>query len=173
MARVDSSVLDLAGLPQIPGAIFERAHGLVSDSLLELWSVPCRPVSIKFIPLSSTRAILQQSFSPARIRLRSRLHRALIAEFCPIGALEQDIVADIARLTWRQQNLATFRIAEPAKERHQKIQYDKVPGTPLLLLDDIDPAAAREGYRAAEKQARQELGDIYQSISANPRQSRV
>ena len=92
------------------------------------------------------------------------LHRALIAEFAPIGALEEDIVADIARLTWRKQNLQTFRIAELAKERHQKIQYEKVPGTPLLLLDDIDPAAAREGYRAAEKQARQELGGIYQLI---------
>jgi len=136
----------------------------VSDSLRELSSVPCRPVSIKFIPITSTRAILQQSFSPARIRQRSRLHRALIAEFSPIGALEQNIVADIARLTWRKQNLATFRIAELAKERHQKIQYEKAPGTLLLLLDDIDPAAAREGYRAAEKQARQELGGIYQLI---------
>jgi len=88
----------------------------------------------------------------------------LIAEFSPTGALEQNIVADIARLTWRKQNLATFRIAELAKERHQKIQYEKAPGTLLLLLDDIDPAAAREGYRAAEKQARQELGGIYQLI---------
>src|SRR6516162_66098 len=40
------------------------------------------------------------------------LHRALIAEFIPVGALEEDIVADIARLTWRKLNLATFRIAE-------------------------------------------------------------
>ena len=31
MARGDSSVLDLAGWPQIPGAIFERAHGNVVD----------------------------------------------------------------------------------------------------------------------------------------------
>jgi hypothetical protein len=92
------------------------------------------------------------------------LHRALIAEFTPVGALEEDIVADIARLTWRKQNLATFRIAKLAKERHQKIQNEKVPGVPLLMLDAIDPAAAREGYRAAEEQARQELGDIYKLI---------
>jgi hypothetical protein len=93
------------------------------------------------------------------------LHRALIAEFTPVGALEEDIVADLARLTWRKQNLATFRIAELAKERRQKIQYEKVPDVPLLLFDDdIDPAEAREGYRAAEEQARQELGDIYKLI---------
>ena len=50
-----------------------------------------------------------------------KLHRALIAEFSPVGALEEDIVADIARLTWRKQNLATFRVAELANARHQKI----------------------------------------------------
>ena len=96
------------------------------------------------------------------------LHRALIAEFIPVGALEEDIVADIARLTWRKQNLQTFRIAELAKERHQKIRSEKVPGADLLPFivfdDDIGSAVAREGYRAAEKQARQELGDIYQLI---------
>jgi hypothetical protein len=92
------------------------------------------------------------------------LHRALIAEFTPVGALEEDIVADIARLTWRKQNLATFRIAELAKKRQQTLQYEKVPGVPLILFDDIDPAVAREGYRAAEEQARQELGDIYKLI---------
>jgi len=92
------------------------------------------------------------------------LHRALIAEFTPVGALEEDIIADLARLIWRKQNLATFRIAELAKERQQAIEYEKVPGVPFVLLDDPDPAVAREGYRAAEEQARQELGDIYQLI---------
>jgi hypothetical protein len=93
-----------------------------------------------------------------------KLRRDLIAEFNPLGPLEEDIVADIARLTWRKQNLATFRIAELAKKRHQKIQYEKVPGVPLLSFGDIDPAVEREGYRAAEEQVRQELGDIYKLI---------
>jgi hypothetical protein len=95
------------------------------------------------------------------------LHRALIAEFTPVGALEEDIIADLARLIWRKQNLATFRIAALAKERHQTIQYEKIPSVPLFFDDDdddIDPAVEREGYRAAEEQARQELGDIYQLI---------
>ena len=33
-----------------------------------------------------------------------------------------------------------------------------------LIFDDFDPAVEREGYRAAEEQARQELGDIYKLI---------
>jgi len=100
------------------------------------------------------------------------LHRALIAEFIPVGALEEDIVADIARLTWRKQNLATFRIGGLAKERHRKIVYEKVLRVDYDFSDndfqidhyDIDPAQRRKRYRAAEEQARQELGDIYQLI---------
>jgi hypothetical protein len=98
-----------------------------------------------------------------------KLHRALIAEFTPNGALEEDIVADIARLTWRKQNLSTFRIAELAERRRQTIIYEKVPPSSfdVSLIDsatDVDPAVAREGYRAAEAQAKQELGEIYKLI---------
>jgi hypothetical protein len=97
-----------------------------------------------------------------------KLHRALIAEFTPNGALEEDIVADIARLTWRKRNLATFRIAELAECRRQKIIHEKVPAGPfdgpLIGFTDVDRAVAREGCRAAEEQARQELGDIYKLI---------
>ena len=93
-----------------------------------------------------------------------KVHQALIAEFAPVGALEEEIVADIARLTWRKQNLATFRIAQLAQERREKIVYEKVPRVDYDFSDGIDPAERREGYRAAEEQARQELGDIYQLI---------
>ena len=40
-----------------------------------------------------------------------KLHRDLIAEIIPQGVLEDDIVADMARLMWRKQNLATNRLA--------------------------------------------------------------
>ena len=88
-----------------------------------------------------------------------KLNQELINEFTPVGALEKDIVADLARLTWRKQNLATFRIAELARRRLNQINSEKVPD-PLPLLNDIEKA----GYRAAEEQARQELGDIYKLI---------
>src|SRR5262249_1169441 len=78
-----------------------------------------------------------------------KLNRAVIAEFSPVGALEEDIIADIAHLTWRKQNLPIFRIAEQANARHQKIISEKVPSDGPSLLSFTDPAVAREGYRAA------------------------
>jgi hypothetical protein len=95
-----------------------------------------------------------------------KLHQKFIDEFTPVGALEEDIVADLFRLTWRKQNLPTFRIAELALRRLNQIKREKVPAPPLLLplFDDIDPAEREAGYRAAEEQARQELGDIYKLI---------
>jgi hypothetical protein len=93
-----------------------------------------------------------------------KLHRAEIAEYSPVGAHEEDIVADIARLRWRKQNLATFRIAELANAHHQKIISENVPSDELHPLSFTDPAAVREGYRAAEEQARQELGDVYKLV---------
>jgi hypothetical protein len=37
-----------------------------------------------------------------------KLHRDLIAELTPSGTLEHDIVATVAHLVWRKQNLGTF-----------------------------------------------------------------
>jgi hypothetical protein len=65
-----------------------------------------------------------------------KLHRALIDEFAPVGALEEDLVADMARLTWRKQNLATFRTAELAKERRGQIIREKLPEPDYYFSDD-------------------------------------
>lgn len=95
-----------------------------------------------------------------------KLHRDLIAEFTPNGALEEDIVADLARLTWRKRNLTIFRIAELAKRRREQINCEKVPlpESELDLLASINTPEQQEGYRAAEEQARRELGDTYKLI---------
>jgi hypothetical protein len=96
-----------------------------------------------------------------------KLHRALIHEFAPVGTLEEEIVADMARLTWRKQNLATFRIAQLAQKRHHEINSEKVPTLDLFAHDEDYLAlqqARREGYRAAKEQAQQELGDTYELI---------
>jgi hypothetical protein len=93
-----------------------------------------------------------------------KLHRALMAEFNPEGALEEDIVANLARLIWRKQNLATFRIAELAKVRREKIEDETAPHLEFRIPGDIDPDKKREGRQAADEQARQELGDIHQLI---------
>jgi hypothetical protein len=44
-----------------------------------------------------------------------------IAELAPHGALEHDIVANLSRLIWRKQNLATLRIAELARSQTKEL----------------------------------------------------
>ena len=53
-----------------------------------------------------------------------KLHDGLIAEFAPVGPLEEDVVATMARLTWRKKNLATYRLAELAKKHYSKIRAE-------------------------------------------------
>src|SRR5262249_38010054 len=82
-----------------------------------------------------------------------KLNRALIDEFAPVGPLEEEIIADMARLTWRKQNLATFRIAELAQRRHAQINREKFPDSDFYFSDDLDPAERKERYRAPKEQA--------------------
>jgi hypothetical protein len=98
-----------------------------------------------------------------------KLHRDLIAELVPNGVLEDDIVATIAHLLWRKQNLATFRIAELARSRRNRIFYGILPeAEPIFPLMDsgfskeIDPAERAEASRAADDQARRELGEAFE-----------
>ena len=39
-----------------------------------------------------------------------KLHKGLIVEFAPVGPLEEDTVASMARLIWRKQNLSTYKL---------------------------------------------------------------
>jgi hypothetical protein len=93
-----------------------------------------------------------------------KLYRALVSEFNPFGALEDDIVADLARLVWRKQNLAIFRTAELAGARRGQIEDETVPPVQFRIPGDIDLDQKEEARRAADEQARQELGDIHQLI---------
>jgi hypothetical protein len=98
-----------------------------------------------------------------------KLHQGLIAEFAPVGALEEDIVADMARLIWRKQNLATFRIATLARKHYDELYREKVPPINSFADEDGDSdedraeeEAREEAYRAADEQARQEIGESYE-----------
>jgi hypothetical protein len=66
-----------------------------------------------------------------------RLYQDLIADLRPDGPLENDIVASIARLYWRKQNLDTFRIAESARNRFQPLDQRKRPRRCVPLLSMI------------------------------------
>jgi len=96
-----------------------------------------------------------------------KLHQSLIAELAPVGALEDDIVATMARFVWRKQNLATFRIAELARNLCSAIRSEKLPDTLFSMLslgEPMDPAKREAAIRAAEDEARKELGDIYELV---------
>jgi hypothetical protein len=86
------------------------------------------------------------------------LHRRLIAELAPNGALEEDIVATIARYVWRKGHLATFRNAQLAQERFSAIEAEK-----HLARDD---RPALDIAKAAADKVRQELGNTYDSLKA-------
>jgi hypothetical protein len=111
-----------------------------------------------------------------------KLRRDLIANFTADGALEGDIVADLAGRLWRKQNRATFRAAEVARQHYDAIvsrEFDKLCASDLTEEDK----EAREWYgmteetelrrkamlaehekaiRAADDIARNELGDMYE-----------
>src|SRR5439155_25594832 len=92
-----------------------------------------------------------------------KLHRDLIAELSPNGALEEDAVASIARLVWRKQNLQTLRIAERARGHSLKIRNEKLNAEVMrALIEDYDEL--QEEKRAGEDQAREEFGESYKLV---------
>jgi len=101
----------------------------------------------------------------------NKLHNELISEFTPVGPLEDDIVHTIARLTWRKQNLSTYRVATRASNRYSSIMEQSRPkiefkGTRELFgfRDTRDPNEVRAAREAAFVQARKELGVAWELI---------
>jgi hypothetical protein len=106
-----------------------------------------------------------------------KLHKDLISQYAPVGPLEDDKVATIARTLWRKQNPQPFRVREYAVGRLAAIRREK-GATPHEITfpnywgDDIrdlvddprDPEELQAAYRAAEEQARKELGSAYKLI---------
>jgi len=95
-----------------------------------------------------------------------KLHRKLIAEWTPNGALEDDIIATMAGVLWRKQNLATLQIAELARNRSERIRKENAVALEYSLLrpHDDEPAKRKEAVEAAEDQVREELGDTYRLV---------
>jgi hypothetical protein len=93
-----------------------------------------------------------------------KLHQDLIADLSPEGALENDIVANIARLVWRKQNLETLRIAEFARAHYEQIMK-RIPKDamkfellPTVTIQKVDPAVQEAAVEAAVWQVKKELG---------------
>ena len=96
-----------------------------------------------------------------------KLHRNLISQHAPSGVLEDDIVADLARLVWRKQNLRTLHIAERAQSRWSATWTLGRPGfdlPPLFQVSEEDQEKAKEEMRVAQDQVRKELGDTFELV---------
>ena len=115
-----------------------------------------------------------------------KLRRDLIANFTADGALEGDIVEDLAGRLWRKQNRATFRAAEVARQHYNAIvsrEFDKLRASGLTEEEEYGNKEVLEWYgiteekelrrkamlaerekaiRAADDIARNELGDMYE-----------
>jgi hypothetical protein len=95
-----------------------------------------------------------------------KLHNKLIVEFAPAGPFEEDIVANLARLLWRKQNLGTYRLADLVKQRISEIHDELVPQIDYdfssLIPDTRDPEKVKIATKAADQQAQKELGQFYE-----------
>jgi hypothetical protein len=122
------------------------------------------PPALKHAAYSTT------SLLPGESRAEfEKLHKDLIVEFRPEGALEKDIVSTMARLLWRKQNLSILRKAELAKERSSSIRSKYVKPSLLGFLDQFKDVNQDEAYEAANEtanaEALKELGtDAYQLV---------
>jgi hypothetical protein len=92
-----------------------------------------------------------------------KLHGRFVAEYAPAGPSEEDIVATMAILIWRKQNLSTYRLAEWAEEQRSAIRAKYGPrfdfetfslGKDLRSADQI-----RADTKAAEEEIENVLGD--------------
>jgi len=85
----------------------------------------------------------------------AKMHRELVTEWAPNGALEGDIVATLARALWRKNKLAQDRMAQIHNAMVPCIGEDAPSDQSKFERTFI------EKCRAAEQQARKELGEQY------------
>jgi hypothetical protein len=97
----------------------------------------------------------------------------LIAELSPKGVLEEDIVAEMAHLVWRKQNLVTLARAERARHRGGRIRTQRavdalverteagLPSPPTHSFE-LSPSEREARAQATEELVRQELGADYE-----------
>jgi hypothetical protein len=92
-----------------------------------------------------------------------RLHRGIVAELCPDGAMEHEIVRSITQLLWRAQNLETLRKVELVKQRYQGIRSQYLPSNDVSYRYS-EPPRREGGLPAAEDHAREALGENYELV---------
>ena len=85
-----------------------------------------------------------------------KLHKDLISELVPNGALADDIVATITRIVWRKRNLPTFRIVEVARFKYEVVMRREF----ARMLPEQTPPREFQGGDYSEADA-EKLNAIY------------
>jgi len=96
------------------------------------------------------------------------LYQDLLSEFCPDGPLEHDIVAELARLLWRKQNIPIYRKAEIARQCCDLSASEERPRSYSEWSVDIEEVIAAQcagAVRASESRARKKLGEDYELVA--------
>lgn len=96
-----------------------------------------------------------------------RLYDGIVAEFAPVGPVEEDIVKELADNVWRKQNLRIFRVAKLARYQYDAF-FDHCRPKPLPMLmpawgveeDTRSPEQIRALEEAAKQRAREELSEV-------------
>jgi hypothetical protein len=96
-----------------------------------------------------------------------KLYQNLIAELRPDGPLEDDVVAQLACLLWRKQNLSIYRKAEIARRRcNVSVEPRDAYSERAPEKEEIVAAECSAAVQAREQRARKELGDAYELVAA-------
>jgi hypothetical protein len=91
--------------------------------------------------------------------------RDILSEYAPVGRSEEFIVAEMARLMWRRQNLSTYHLAKQAGYRRSSIYSKLAPPNEYDLSyllgakpETRSPEELRMLRKEADEQASTELG---------------
>jgi hypothetical protein len=93
-----------------------------------------------------------------------KLYDDLVVEFTLQGPAEEDLGRTMAHILWRKQNVTIYNVAKKVNRRYSQIlEKSQPPYFPLLGLDrhpdERTPEEIRAATEAAEKEAREELGE--------------
>jgi hypothetical protein len=95
-----------------------------------------------------------------------KLYDDLVVEFNLQGPAEEDLGRTMAHILWRKQNVTIYNVAKKVKRRYSQILETSRPPLmdfPLLSFDrhpdERTPEEIRAATEAAEKEAREELGE--------------
>jgi hypothetical protein len=100
-----------------------------------------------------------------------KLHRDLIDEYHPEGRSEEMIIAKLAHLMWRSENLAIYRFAEHARDLHSSIYSKLHPPSkwemPLMIQPEVEtrsPEELKTLRKEADQQVQRELGPALELV---------